>query len=46
MAKLTPPENRDRQAPRAAAAAIRRLRKGATLGKLAIREFIDEGRRR
>jgi hypothetical protein len=27
------------------AASIRRLRRGATLGKLSIRELIDEGRR-
>jgi prevent-host-death family protein len=45
MAKLTPPDNGDRQDARTAAVAIRRLRKGATLGKTTIRELIDEGRR-
>jgi prevent-host-death family protein len=45
MAKLTPPENGDRENARSAAAAIRRLRKGANLGKITIRELIDEGRR-
>jgi prevent-host-death family protein len=45
MAKLTPPDNGDKQDARAAVDAIRRLRKGTTLGKITIRELINEGRR-
>jgi prevent-host-death family protein len=45
MAKLVPPDSGDKQDARAVAEAIRRLRKGATLRKITIRELIDEGRR-
>jgi prevent-host-death family protein len=45
MAKLTPPDNGDKQDAPAAAIALRRLRKGMALGKITIRELIDEGRR-
>jgi prevent-host-death family protein len=45
MAKLMPPDGNTQDA-RAAADSIRRLRKGVTLGKISIRELIDEGRRR
>ncbi len=34
----------DRAEARAAAARIRAMRKGATLGRIAIRDLIDEGR--
>jgi prevent-host-death family protein len=45
VAKLSPPDSRGKEDARGLAASIRRLRNGATLGKLSIRELIDEGRR-
>jgi prevent-host-death family protein len=45
VAKLSPPGSGEREDGRVLAASIRRLRRGATLGKLSIRELIDEGRR-
>jgi len=45
MAKLTPPDTSEKQDPRSLAEAIRRLRKGATLGRISIRDLINEGRR-
>lgn len=45
MAKLTPPDDGEGQDARTLTAAIRRLRKGATLGRISIRELINEGRR-
>lgn len=50
VARLVPPEDGEREDARSLADAIRRLRRGTTLGKaslrkLTIRELIDEGRR-
>ena len=45
VAKLSPPDSIQKEDARSLAASIRRLRRGATLGKLSIRELIDEGRR-
>jgi prevent-host-death family protein len=45
MARLIPPDTGEKKDARTLSAAIRRLRKGATLGKTKIRELIDEGRR-
>jgi prevent-host-death family protein len=45
VAKLVPAGADDRKDPRAAASDIRRVRKGATLGKISIKELINEGRR-
>lgn len=45
VAKLSPPDCNQKEDAHSLAAAIRRLRRGATLGKLSIRELIDEGRR-
>jgi prevent-host-death family protein len=45
VAKLSPPDSNQKEDARILAASIRRLRRGATLGKLSIRELIDEGRR-
>jgi prevent-host-death family protein len=45
MARLIPPDNDEKRDVRCLAAAIRTLRKGARLGKITIRELIDEGRR-
>jgi prevent-host-death family protein len=46
IAKLVPAEHGDSAYPREVVSKIREVRKGATLGKTAIRELIDEGRRR
>ncbi len=45
VAKLSPPDPSREEDGHILAASIRRLRRGATLGKLSIRELIDEGRR-
>lgn len=45
VARLVPPDAFDKEDARGATEAIRRLRKGATMGKSTIRELIDEGRR-
>jgi prevent-host-death family protein len=45
VAKLTPPDDGEKADVRSLAEAIRQLRKGATLGKIKLRELIDEGRR-
>jgi len=45
VAKLSPPDSKQMEDARDVAASIRRLRRGATLGKLSMRELIDEGRR-
>ena len=45
VAKLSPPDSSQKEDTRSLAASIRRLRRGAILGKLSIRELIDEGRR-
>jgi len=45
IAKLTPPDEGDEQDVRSLTDDIRRLRKGAMLKKVTIRELIDEGRR-
>jgi prevent-host-death family protein len=45
MARLTPPDTDQKRDPRALVEAIRRLRKGTTLGAVTIRELIEEGRR-
>ncbi|MGH7118313.1 MAG: type II toxin-antitoxin system Phd/YefM family antitoxin [Acetobacteraceae bacterium] len=45
VARLVPPEaGFDRERARGAAARIRAMRKGVTLGGLKIKELIDEGR--
>ena len=45
VARLVPPEaGFDRKRARAAAARIRAMRKGVTLGGIRIKELIDEGR--
>ena len=45
IAKLVPADFGERQDPRELIEGIREVRKGATLGKITIRELIDEGRR-
>jgi len=45
IAKLVPADAEERDDPREAAQAIRQLRRGARLGKIKIRELINEGRR-
>ncbi len=45
VAKLSPPDSIQKEDAHGLAVSIRRLRRGATLGKLSIRELIDEGRR-
>ncbi|MGB9205424.1 MAG: hypothetical protein WCB94_15810, partial [Terriglobales bacterium] len=46
VAKLSPPDSGQKEEDgHILAASIRQLRRGATLGKLSIRELIDEGRR-
>ena len=45
MAKLTPPDNGEKQDLRKLVDDLRQLRKGAKLKKISIRELIDEGRR-
>jgi len=45
VAKLIPPDEGEKEDARNLVGAIRQLRKGATLGKITIRELIDEGRR-
>ncbi len=45
VAKLSPPDSSQKEDGHILAASIRQLRRGATLGKLSIRELIDEGRR-
>jgi prevent-host-death family protein len=45
IAKLVPAGDGEREDPRDVARGIRDLRKGATLGKISIRELINEGRR-
>lgn len=45
IAKLVPADHDEREDPRELARQIREARKGATLGKITIRELINEGRR-
>jgi prevent-host-death family protein len=45
VAKLIPPDDGEKQDARSLVEAIRQLRSGVTLGKIKIRELIDEGRR-
>ena len=45
VAKLSPPDPSQKEDGHILAASIRRLRRGAILGRLSIRELIDEGRR-
>ncbi len=45
IAKLVPADSGEKQDPRELAQGIRDVRRGATLGKVTIRELIDEGRR-
>jgi prevent-host-death family protein len=45
VARLVPPVLVEKVDAVSVCDAIRRLRKGATLGKITIRELIDEGRR-
>lgn len=45
VAKLTPPDGGKEADARSLADSIRQFRKGATLGKITIKELIDEGRR-
>jgi prevent-host-death family protein len=45
IAKLVPAGLGDREDPREVVQEIRQARKGATLGRISIRELIDEGRR-
>jgi prevent-host-death family protein len=45
VAKLSPPDSSQKEDGHILAASIRQLRRGVTLGKLSIRELIDEGRR-
>ena len=45
IAKLVPAGPGEREDPREVARAIRDVRKGATLGKISIKELINEGRR-
>jgi len=45
IAKLVPAGPGERDDPREVARAIREVRNGATLGKISIKELINEGRR-
>jgi prevent-host-death family protein len=45
VARLIPPDTGKKHDVRTIANAIRRLRKGVTLGKISIRDLINEGRR-
>jgi prevent-host-death family protein len=45
VAKIAPPDSVGKENGQSLAKSIRDLRKGTTLGKTAIRELIDEGRR-
>jgi prevent-host-death family protein len=45
VAKLVPPDDGEKEDARKLVEAIRQLRKGTTLGKVTIRELIDDGRR-
>lgn len=45
IAKLVPADLGEREDPGEVAREIREVRKGATLGKITIRELINEGRR-
>jgi prevent-host-death family protein len=45
IAKLVPAGPGDREDPREVVRGIRDVRKGATLGKMSIKELINEGRR-
>ena len=45
VAKLVPAEPEGRDDPREVVRGIRQVRKGATLGKISIKELINEGRR-
>jgi prevent-host-death family protein len=45
VAKLVPADAGEKDDPRELVAGIRQLRQGARLGKISIRELIDEGRR-
>jgi len=45
IAKIVPAGAGDREDPREVVQEIRELRKGAKLGKISIRELINEGRR-
>ena len=45
VAKLVPADSEEAQDPRDIVRDIRELRKGVTLGKIQIRELIEEGRR-
>jgi len=45
IAKLVPPDAGDKEDPSQLVQEIRQLRKSVTLGKITIRELINEGRR-
>jgi prevent-host-death family protein len=45
VAKLVPADAGEKEDARQLAAGIRQLRQGAVLGKISIRELIEEGRR-
>jgi prevent-host-death family protein len=45
VARLVPDAVGEKEDPRELVAGIRQLRQGAVLGKISIRELIDEGRR-
>ena len=45
IAKLVPAGTEEKEHPHTVVRGIRDLRKGATLGKISIRELINEGRR-
>jgi prevent-host-death family protein len=45
IAKLVPPDMGKKEVPEQLVHEMREIRKGATLGKVSIRELIDEGRR-
>jgi prevent-host-death family protein len=45
VAKLVPPDDGEKEDARKLVEAIRQLRKGTTLGKVTIRELVDDGRR-
>jgi prevent-host-death family protein len=45
IAKLVPDDTAEKEMPDQLVRQIRQLRKGATLGKITIRELINEGRR-
>jgi prevent-host-death family protein len=44
VAKLMPPDSSEKQEAHTIADSIRRLRKGVTLGKISVRDLINEGR--